>query len=414
MIRICLVAPPYSGHLNPLLGLGRELAGIAEVTMISTPGAMRAVAAAGLRGHPILEAGETLVNEIASPGASVKNHPLLLFRQLKANVSLQVEMAAELDAAFAVLKPDLVIADFTLPVAGPVAARHGACWWTNLPSPCVFETPDGPPAYFGGLSPAESALGELGHRALRKLTRGFKRLMFFLFRGTFRRVGLPSIYREDGSERVYSPERILACSIEEIEFRRSYPPHFHFIGPSLYTPPVAVGGVPEFLPGKKHVLVTVGTHLAHRKNEIAEGLRAIAQGHPEWVIHFSDGTPAASGSQGEGNFHRYAFISYDDWLPHYEAVVHHGGSGVMLHCMRHGIPAVVMPLDFDQFDNAARLVSAGVARSVKTVGQIEEAVASILSDEGLAENCREFSAMIASYDSGATVRQWVKEHFEER
>ncbi|RBL01720.1 glycosyl transferase, partial [Xanthomonas oryzae pv. oryzae] len=48
-------------------------------------------------------------------------------------------------------QPDLVIVDFTLPSAGLAAQTMGIAWWTSMLSPCVIDTEDGPPAYFGGL-----------------------------------------------------------------------------------------------------------------------------------------------------------------------------------------------------------------------------------------------------------------------
>lgn len=409
MPRICLVAPPYSGHLNPLLGLGRELSSIAEVTMISTPSVMLAVEKAGLHGYSILPDGEKIVLEIASPGRSVGANPFLLYQQLKANVSLQIEVLADLRAAFDALKPDLIIADFTLPVVGVAAKERGIPWWTNLPSPCVFETPDGPPAYFGGLLPADSLAEQVIHGVLRKLTRLFKRIMFFMFRRTFHRVGLHSIYREDGSERVYSPEKILACGIKEIEFPRTYPAHFQFTGPFLYTPPFDASE-PEFIAGGKHVLVTLGSHLTHQKGEIARLIGDLAQQHPEWIFHFTDGDPAGAERASEvRNFRHYPFISYDMHLPRYDMVIHHGGSGILCHCLKHGIPAVVAPIDFDQFDNAARLAAAGVAVWAKSIQEIAQTFIQVAGNRQIQERCLDFSRIMESYQPGEDVRTAVKE-----
>ncbi len=405
-LRICLIAPPYSGHLNPLLGIGRALLEFADVTLISTPKAMSAAAVAEIGGYPILKEGERTVLEIASPGRPVKGNPLGLFRQLKANVSLQVEVLRELEEAFDQLKPDLVIADFTLPVAGVAAERCGARWWTSTPSPCVLETTDGPPAYFGGRCPAGSAWGRCVDGFFRKLTRAFKRLMFFLFRDDFRRVGLTSVYREDGSERAYSQEMILACSVAEFEFPRSYPQHFHFIGPSLFTPSPSLSA-PEFTAGKRHILVTLGTHLEHEKDALADRFIKIAAMHSEWVVHFTDGKATGSGSCRTGNFHRHDFISYDEFLSRYDLVVHHGGTGILLHCLKFGLPAVVIPGDFDQFDHAARLEHAGVARWARDKDRLESVVRDALADETMAQRCREYRRIVSGYDAGQAVRKLV-------
>jgi UDP:flavonoid glycosyltransferase YjiC (YdhE family) len=406
-IRICLVSPPYSGHLNPMLAVGKALVDIAEVTVVSTPIGARAAAAANLASHSILAQHESLVVSIVSPGRPVKNNPLRLWRQLKANVSLQSDFLSALNSAIAELRPDLVIADFTLPVAGVAASQHGARWWTAITSPCVFETADSPPAYFGGLKPARSRVGKLRERALRMLTRWFKRAMFFLFRSAFRQVGLESVYRADGSERVFSSEAILACSVREIEFASAFPAHFYFVGPAFYTPPVAAEP-PQFVAGKKHVLVTLGTHLGHHKDAVANRLRELSRRCPEWIFHFTDGNSAQTGVERDGNFHRHGFISYDDHLARYDLVVHHAGSGVMLQCLMLGRPVVAMPMDFDQFDNAARLEVAGVALTAN-LASLEKRICEAMHDSNLAARCRDFTKTLASYDLAKTIRQMVAE-----
>jgi UDP:flavonoid glycosyltransferase YjiC (YdhE family) len=54
--RVFLVGPPFSGHLHPLLGIGRRLQREAEceVMIVSTPAGVAAANACGLRGHAIL------------------------------------------------------------------------------------------------------------------------------------------------------------------------------------------------------------------------------------------------------------------------------------------------------------------------------------------------------------------------
>jgi len=51
-------------------------------------------------------------------------------------------------------------------------------------------------------------------------------------------------------------------------------------------------------------------------------------------------------------------------FPHALAVIHHGGIGTVGQALRAGTPQLVIPYLGDQFDNAARIVRLGVARSV--------------------------------------------------
>jgi UDP:flavonoid glycosyltransferase YjiC (YdhE family) len=51
-------------------------------------------------------------------------------------------------------------------------------------------------------------------------------------------------------------------------------------------------------------------------------------------------------------------------LPRALALVSHGGIGTVSQALAAGIPQLVMPLGFDQFDNAARLERLGVAATL--------------------------------------------------
>lgn len=50
VIRIDLLAPPFSGHLHPVLAMGRALCERYQVRIISTQGVASSVAASGLKG----------------------------------------------------------------------------------------------------------------------------------------------------------------------------------------------------------------------------------------------------------------------------------------------------------------------------------------------------------------------------
>ena len=53
------------------------------------------------------------------------------------------------------------------------------------------------------------------------------------------------------------------------------------------------------------------------------------------------------------------YLPFSKLLPIARAVVHHGGVGTTSQCFRAGVPQVVMPMAFDQFDNADRAAKLG-------------------------------------------------------
>lgn len=416
--RIDLAAPPFAGHLHPILGIGRRLARDHDVRVISTTRAQPEIAAAGLHGISLLAGADDAITAIANPPRAVRSHPLRLHAQLRANLALLGRFRAELRQLWERQRPDLLIADFTLPVAGSLARELGIPWWTTHPSPCVIETPDGPPAYLGGWRPVRGPLGRLRDAAGRALIRTFKRGIHRLYRGQIARLGFPRLYRHDGSEAVYSDERILAIGLPELEFPRRWPSAVELVGPILYTPQHEISTnrdapeapEPPFVPGRPHVLITLGTHLAFRKDEMAEAARRAARELPHLEIHFSDGDARVVRGESlnpQANFHRLAYVSYARHLARYALVVHHGGAGVMYHALAAGLPALVAPVDYDQFDHAARLEAAGLARRLRRPADLATAISAALADPELSAACSGFQEIVHRSRAEERVAQLV-------
>ena len=392
--RVDLIAPPFSGHLHPILGIGRRLArdGL-QVRVISTESAAARIRDTGLQPHSLLAGKDDAIHAIAEPPRAVRGNPLRLNAQLRANLALLGQFQQELRALYRIAPPDLAIVDFTLPIAGFVAREIGVPWWTSLPSPCALETADGPPTYVGGWLPRHDWIGRVRDAAGRLIIRGFKHGVVRLHRRTLNELGLPGPYREDGSEAAYSPECILALGLRELEFARQWPAAVHFVGPVRYTPP-NLGDPPTFVPGRRHVLVSLGTHLRAHKDRIAAAVEAAARALPDVEFHFTDGRVAGAGiaqveptkpmtemkatGGGPENFQRLPFIDYG-LLPRYDLVVHHAGAGILNETIAAGLPAIVLPIDYDQFDNAARLRAAGLAVGLRSLTDLPRAVARALA-----------------------------------
>ena len=411
-MRIELIAPPFSGHLHPLLAIARQLACAHQVCVLSTPSVQGAIRACGLPAEAILTPqDEQLLWAIANPPHAVKANPLRMHHQLQQALRLMLRLRALLEHRWARQRPDLVIADFTLPPAGLLALERGIPWWTSLPSPCVLETPDGPPAYLGGLMPARHRASLALHGAARWLTRAFKQAMHRGFRRHMRALGLPSLYRADGTEAVYSPQCILALGVQALEFERSWPEALRFVGPMLCTPP-SDHPAPPFQPGKRHILVTAGTHLDWAKQRLFDAARALAQRHPDWVVHVSDGhaqAPSAAAEQELANLQRLPFVDYERHLLRYDLVLHHGGAGVMYHAIKAGIPALVHPLDYDQFDHAARLQAHGAGLWLKRLDQLPEAFARALAEPALFQGLPRLQQAVLRAEQALCVQDLVAE-----
>lgn len=378
--RIELLAPPFAGHLHPILAIGRALRDIAEIEVVSTERAQARIRAAGLNGIAVVPGADAALRAIVDPPHAIGAHPLRLHAQFRRSLDLLDTFASALASRYAQSQPDLLIADFTLPVAGAVAKRHHIPWWTSHPSPCVIEAPGGPPAYLGGWTPGKGRLGKSRDDIAARVVRGFKTSVHQLHRGRLAALGFPSLYRHDGSEAAYSDECILGLGLRELEFERAWPAALRFIGPMLWSPPDTGAALPDN-DGGTHVLATLGTHLGFAKNDLAAQLDSVAYAYPDIRLHFSDGRLDNGADATHHVLQRHAWVDYPSWVPRMRAVLHHGGAGVMWECLRAGVPALVLPNDYDQFDHAARLQAAGVAVRLRHPREIGPALRRLLDDD---------------------------------
>lgn len=80
---------------------------------------------------------------------------------------------------------------------------------------------------------------------------------------------------------------------------------------------------------------------------------------------------------------RVPWASMDRLLEKTTAFVHHGGWGSMISGLANGVPAVVIPLGSDQFNNAARLASTGAGITVgheRIEDDLTDAIRKVLDD----------------------------------
>ncbi|MFJ9315230.1 glycosyltransferase [Pimelobacter simplex] len=394
MSLVDLVAPPMAGHLHPILGIAARLArepGI-EVRVISTAGALPAIAASGVPGLALLEGADEVLETVVNPPYRIGSNPRRLARQLRAAVGLQREFRGELLGVWAVRRPDLVLADFTMGAVGSAADEIGVPWWTTHPSPCAIEGRSGPPSYLGGWRPGAGVLGRGRDAVGRAIVRGFKGLAPRLAGVRLADVGVARLHRPDGTEAIYSPERIFALTPEAIEFPRSLPAAVRYVGPVLHTPPTPAPP-PELTPGRPAVLVTAGTHLPWHKQALLVAATEAAAALPDVDLHVSlGGDPVPASALGSGvTVHQY--VDYARDLPRFAAVVHHGGAGVLGHTIAAGLPAVVVPVDYDQFDHAVRLTEAGVAVAVTTT--LAAAIRTVLAEPSYRRAAEDIAAGLA-------------------
>ena len=95
----------------------------------------------------------------------------------------------------------------------------------------------------------------------------------------------------------------------------------------------------------------------------------------------------------------FGFVPLSKLLPHTAALVHHGGIGSCAQGLAAGVPHIVRPMSFDQFDNSRRLVRLGVAEeiSVRKFSRSSDcrgAGADCWHRQRVAAKCRELAAAL--------------------
>lgn len=418
-LNIHLCSPPFAGHLFPLLELGRYLKaqGFKNISILSTARAQEAISLSGLTGITLLAGHEEKIMELADPPYQVKNNPFYLLKQFEGNLSLMATLRSELQSLWKTDKPDLVIGDSILPVAGLLAQELGIAWWTSLATPCALETQKGIPSYLGGWADDSTKLLQLRNTIGRKVIRKFKQGVGWYYRKQLRALNISKLYRENGEEIIYSPEKIFALGLEEFEFKRDWPAALEFIGPITASPPFE-HKVPNFNKDRKHVLVSLGTHLPWAKEKAVVFINDVAKAMPETEFHFSLGKTKdkaeqqfdSSSQELKSNLKVFEYLPYDLYLDNYDAAIIHGGTGITYSCIKAGVPMLVWPHDYDQFDHKARIVQAGIGLGLEPQPSfVTNALNTLFSSQAIKQNLKDFKATAASHTPCKTVFEYIKQ-----
>lgn len=199
----------------------------------------------------------------------------------------------------------------------------------------------------------------LGYRlADRVLLRKWLEVPLNRFRSS---LGLPPV-RNPMEHWWYSPDRVL-CLFPKTFGPKGLPDKFVYCGFPHYDGPETsntnqldllkrFSGPPiVFTPGSAHVSARkfFETAVRYCESENAEGLLLTAN-------------PAQVPSKLPENVAIAGYIPLGKLLPHCRAIVHHGGVGTTSQSLAAGIPQIVCPMAFDQFDNGRRITNMGFGK----------------------------------------------------
>ena len=98
----------------------------------------------------------------------------------------------------------------------------------------------------------------------------------------------------------------------------------------------------------------------------------------------------------------FSYVPFSQLLPHCASLIHHGGIGTCAQALQAGLPQLIQPLAFDQFDNAAHVQRLGVGTTIPRrsfhATHIAQRLQDCLTSTTARANCRTVSSHFTNID----------------
>ena len=111
------------------------------------------------------------------------------------------------------------------------------------------------------------------------------------------------------------------------------------------------------------------------------------------------------------NVRACSYVSLRKLLPYCAAIVHHGGIGTTSQALAAGIPQIIRPMAFDQFDNATRVEKLGCGVWLKHARRMTETLAKVIRCESTAVACKDAKARLADPRAAAIAADQIESLF---
>ncbi len=283
----------------------------------------------------------------------------------------------------------LVLAGSLMFSARFAAEKRGVPQMTVALQPMVFMSAYDPPS----VSPAPwlvPLLSKLGPAATRAVYGTAKKLVTRRARPLYsfrRELGLPDTDANPLFEGQFSPLGTLATYCKLLgPARPDYPPNTTITGFPFYDRAThqrsALGSdLHEFLAsGSPPLVFTLGSFAVEFPGDFYQVSRDVAcRLHMRAVLLVGAQDIESYRNDRSVDVFVCDYAPFSELFPHARAIIHHGGIGTVGQALRAGKPQLVVPFLSDQFDNAARVVRLGVARSVRLKQYVPSRVAAELS-----------------------------------
>ena len=164
---------------------------------------------------------------------------------------------------------------------------------------------------------------------------------------------------------LHSPTRVIGLFPEWFAAPAAdWPPQVRLTGFPLYDGPDAHRLPPDLVrflldEGEPPIVFTAGTAQSHGEEFFRAAVDACLRLRRRGVL--VSASPEQLPADTPPSVRAFAHAPFGELLPRAKAIVHHGGIGTSAQALKAGIAQVVVPLAYDQPDNAARLRRLGVA-----------------------------------------------------
>jgi UDP:flavonoid glycosyltransferase YjiC (YdhE family) len=161
--------------------------------------------------------------------------------------------------------------------------------------------------------------------------------------------------------------------------------------------------------GPPPVAFTFGSGMMHAARTFRAGVEACEMlgARGIFLTKFPEQLPAPL----PPSVHASRYAPFSQLFPRCAGVVHHGGVGTTSHALRAAIPQLILPMAWDQPDNAARVKRLGVGdriHSSTSGAQIARALARVMMPRTQAR-CREVAAGFGHQDPLELAAGWIEE-----
>ena len=388
-LRLGLMCPTTTGHLNTILPLGKALQQRGhQVTLFGLLDAKAKALAAGLDFQAIA------VDEFPR-GSQREFMTTLGALKGKQALTYTISQVCKKAKAFLDEAPDVIrqrgveglVVDQVSQEGGTIADRLGIPF-VSLCSAVVLNREITIPPYYTLWHYDPSVLGQLrngiGYSLFSRLTQPITTLL-----NSYRQQWQLTPHRKPNDR--YSLLAQISQQPAAFEFpRRQLPAHFHFTGPFHQS----VGrDIPEFpwekLTGQPLIYASLGT-IQNQLMPIFQTIAAACQTLEAQLVISLGGGQQSLGIALAGNPLVVDYAPQLDLLPKTALTITHAGLNTTLECLAQGVPMVAIPIANDQPGVAARIAWSGVGEAIAlkklTAPRLRSTLEKVLTNPTYKEN----------------------------